>query len=310
MKKQEKQKDLRLIKDIAQELGLSPLDIFMHWVAKGEIQKVTVNIAYKNGDVIEANITDLCYASDLAVPSKTDVQVQEEAKTDAQVQVQEETKPDVQSQDDAKTDAQAQEEKVSAPAPNADKEVVIPDKQKPTPQLLPPNKIVQDVSDSDTSVTSIKRGTICLKTGQTNNIRIGSFVYSTGDILSKYKALGPVQIKGIVLSYSEKCITIIRYIGNDLTALDSVAQIKDDWRFLNYHECRKMIRYQDALNSSLADMRVKQIKDPALLLYKETNNQLHVFDVASQEVRATLDDKTIGVSRTFTVYLAKDLKIV
>jgi hypothetical protein len=71
-----------------------------------------------------------------------------------------------------------------------------------------------------------------------------------------------------------------------------------------------MIRYQDALNSSLADMRVKQIKDPALLLYKETNNQLHVFDVASQEVRATLDDKTIGVSRTFTVYLAKDLKIV
>lgn len=264
---QSKQKDLCLIKNMAQELELSPWDIFLHWVKQGKIQKVTVNITYQNGDVIEADVTKLCSLSASVSQNVTEVASQEEVV--------------------------AAVTKIESPHNSA--------------PLLSTTK---SIPDTGSFVTSVKHGTIRIKAEQLNNVKIGAYVYSTGDILTGYKTLGPTQIKGVILSHSKESITLIKYIGSDLTAMDSVAQIKDDWRFLTYNECRKMVKYQDILNVRLAEMRVKQIKDPAMLLYKENNNQLHVMDVGTQEVHSTPHDKTVGISRTFTVYLAKDLKIV
>ena len=48
--------DAMLIKNMAEELGISPLDIFMNWVKTGEITNVTINIHYKNGDVVRADL--------------------------------------------------------------------------------------------------------------------------------------------------------------------------------------------------------------------------------------------------------------
>lgn len=303
---QEKQKDLCLIKNMAQELGLSPWEIFMHWVAQGEVQKVTLNIAYKNGDVIEADVMELCPLSNFASLTKAGIVRQNPPQEVEHSSPLPEVKPEQQPD----TEAEAEPQPKSTPNTEPVQQHTPVPEVKPKQQRLQVQKIIKDTADTDTFTTCIKRGTIHPKTEQIANIKVGAYIYSTGDILPKYKVLGSVQIKGIVLSRSEENITIIKYIGNDLTAIDSVAQIKDGWRFLTYKECRKMVRYQDALNTSLAEMRVKQIKDPLMLLYKEDNNQLLVMDVTTQEVRATLDDKTVGVSRTFSVYLAKDLKIV
>ena len=48
--------DAVLINDMAQKLGISPLDIFMNWITTGEIKNITVSIAYKNGDVVKADL--------------------------------------------------------------------------------------------------------------------------------------------------------------------------------------------------------------------------------------------------------------
>ena len=48
--------DAVLINDIAQKLGITPLDIFMNWITTGEIKNITVSIAYKNGDVVKADL--------------------------------------------------------------------------------------------------------------------------------------------------------------------------------------------------------------------------------------------------------------
>lgn len=299
--KQEKQ-DLRLIQSMAQELGLSPWDVFMHWVEIGEIQKVTAKIAYKNGDSIEVDLMELCHSAKIGLLGKTDITRQRPPKTEV-----------VEPKNPFEKDGYLEDVDPTLKETNPTTEVT----PSPTPEAeplstLPPaqEEDKDNTSNSDNPATITRHGLSCINAEQNSRIKIGAYVYSTGYVSSKYKCQGPTQIKGIILSRSDNKITIIKYIGCGLTGMDAAAQTKDHWRFLTYQECQKIARHKDTLSSSLSEMRLKQIKNDSMLLYKEDCQELYVYNVGTRSRMNPVNDKSISVSRTYAVYLAKDLDII
>lgn len=60
--------DIRLITNMATELGISPSDIFAHWLKNGEITDISICIAYKNGDIIKSSLLQPQVSSEDELP--------------------------------------------------------------------------------------------------------------------------------------------------------------------------------------------------------------------------------------------------
>ena len=271
--KQKNLSDAVLINNMAQQLGISPLDIFMNWIQTGEVTNITISIAYKNGDVIK---TDL-----IKQPSQF--------KETRDIPMVLETKEN-----------NSEAESNSVPFCTEDSNDT---------EIKPETDSADILSLSQ--VTSFTKGTIAVKPSQQRNITIGAYVYTTGDILPDHNALPGVKIRGIILSHSTDKITLIKHIGTDFTALEAIGKAKDGWRFLTFHECETLAQYKERLNIKLAELRRKQIDGSIMLLYKdEKENQLYGFNISTRKVHKTLSGASVLQDRFFVVYMAKDLKIV
>ena len=264
--------DAVLINDMVQKLGISPLDIFMNWITTGEIKNITVSIAYKNGDVVKADLMQ-------------SVSQPEEKRHVPELSESEEKVPEME------TDS------------------LPPSTRKDDEEEKKPETVSEGVCSCPRE-TSFTRGTILIKPSQVKNVTVGAYVYTTGDILPLHRALPGVNIRGIILSHSEDRITLLKYVGADFTSFESCAKIKDGWRFLTFQECIKLVKYREKLNIRLAEMKRKQIDNSLLILYQDERKELLGFQVSTRKVKKTLTCKLTAEDRAFALYMAKDLKIV
>ena len=47
--------DTLMVTELAQELGISPLDLFMYWINTGEIKNVSVSVVFQNEEEIKVD---------------------------------------------------------------------------------------------------------------------------------------------------------------------------------------------------------------------------------------------------------------
>ena len=298
---EEKNQDLCLIQGMAQELGISPLEIFMYWVETGRVKNLALKVTYDNGEVAELDLAQIGFSTNFAPPKIS-------FPNPATHQKEEVESPELPFEE-----GQPKPEAPVAPPPPAETSV-------PATQEAPAEseKVAEDDNSADTKperekdlcTTSIKHGRIHVKEGQTNNVKVGAYVYTTGDILPTSKTLEHVNVRGIVLSYSKERITIIKYIGSNMTAVQSSAQVGQGWRFLTFKESGKIAKYKETLNVSLQGVRRKQVDNDSMLLYQDEDNELYAYGVASGKVHKSLNNKFVVQERGFAVFLAKDLKVV
>lgn len=294
-------KDLSFIQDVAQELGLSPLDIFMHWWEIGKVKKLAVKITYEDGNVAELDLAKLGF-----VTGQNESQPQTVTPCGASSK---------RKQDEPLYIERPFEEVEAKNSGNKEESSAVGTSETVTVEISESEGLTeaqpQDFQDENIlPTTSIKHGRICIKDEQKQNVKVGAYVYTTGDILSTKNMLTHVNVRGIILSYSTESITMVKYLGSNMTAVQSSAQICDGWRFLTYKECQRIANYKNILNVSLIGLKRKQIDDTSMLLYRDNDNELYGYNVASRQVHKSLNDKKVIKERAFAVFLAKDLRIV
>ena len=157
--------------------------------------------------------------------------------------------------------------------------------------------------------TSFSQGIINVKPEHYQNIKVGAFVYTTGDILLEGRALKRVNVRGIILCFDDRKITLLRYVGDGFSAISAAGESKDGWRFLTYDECKAVSRLSNCLNGSLSQLRRKQLDRTMRILFKSDDNKLSVFDLDSQRVKDALSSDNVA-DRIFYLYLVKDMKVV
>ena len=47
--------DTLMVAELAQELGISPLDLFMYWINTGEIKNVSISVVFQNEEEIKVD---------------------------------------------------------------------------------------------------------------------------------------------------------------------------------------------------------------------------------------------------------------
>lgn len=189
------------------------------------------------------------------------------------------------------------------------------DNQRPSLNFVSGNDIEEVQAKSDgkednkfPSITSFSKGIIRIAPSQ--NMIIGGYVYTTGDILPDYRAIPGVKVRGIILSYSDEKMTLLKYAGSDFTVHKTSAEIKDGWRYPTVEECELIIRHKDRLNISLAAMRRKQIADSLSILCQNKYKDILSFDVTKQVTKNVITCPGTQIDRYFSLYLVKDMKIV
>lgn len=270
MKQEELSSDALMVAELAKELGISTLDLFIHWIKTGEIKNISLSVVFNDDDELKIDIDKNS--------------LEEISKQDAQ-------NPTLWSGD---------VNNVSSP----EKLTNIAKKD-----IMPQYPCVSGASYS-TKETSFSRGTIHIKKGQEDNINIGAYVYTTGDILAKPNAIPNVNIRGIILDYNEKTITLIKCEGTGYTAIEACSKEGKGWHFLSVEECKLLRKRREKLNDSFLKVHRKQIDDNVLLLCQNTDKNLTVFDVRTQHVSDNLLPQKTTENRTFYVYMKKIMRIV
>lgn len=263
--------NVKLVSDIVQGVGISALDVFMHWVKTGEIKNIMVSIVYKNGDVLKADLLEQL----LTLQGKKEVCAVLETEENI---------------------SEAEDETLSCGAEESSTEEANQESDVEGVSLLPRE-------------TSFSRGTIVIKPAHTKNIGLGAYVYTTGDILWERNASSGVSIRGIILSHSKEQITIVKNIGSYKVS-DALEKVQSGWRLLTLEECRKLVLNKAKFNVKLSELRRKQIDGSLLLLFRDEKEGPLCFQVSTQQVKKTLTGADALVDRETCVYLAKDLRIV
>lgn len=281
-----KSQDMCLIYGMAQELGLSPLEIFKHWIRKGKVKNLVIKVTYDNGEIAELNLSEIKFKTNLN-PSKADFP---NAAVSQRKKVENFEPPFV----DEKPETSIKPETPAKPEETAKKENI---------------SDAKPIFKKSLCTTSIKKGEIHIKENQTDNVRVGAYVYTTGDVLPT-KELEHTNIRGIILSYTKERITIIRYLGSNMTIIEASKQVGYGWRFLTHQESQKIADYKETLNPKLLETRKKQIDNFSMLLYKDDGGELYAYNAATKKVHKSLNNKYVLKERGFAVFLAKELKLV
>jgi len=260
-----------LIIELANEFGMSPLDLIGYWIKTGEIKNISISIVFNNNEEMKSNLD--INAIEKLINQVTE-QISENISTDT----------DDNSLSNAITDCKSLD------------------------------KTFQPQTSCETSYRNDKyffsKGMIRIKNEQKDNVNIGAYVYTTGDILPIPNAIPKINMRGIILDYNKKSITLINYVGKDFSAIEATAKAKDGWHFMSVNECKLFLSRCDKLNDSLRNIRRKQIDDSMLLLCQGDDKKLKIFDVKHQTLRTDLLPKETTEDRTFYLYLTKTLQIV
>ena len=137
--------DTLMIIDLAKELGISPLDLFAYWLKTGEIKNIAISIVFNDDNELKVDFNNSSLEANIS-----------------------------------------QNSEILPESPHLNKDNV-------DGISLPKNasNVTQKIYDNipDTSfcskTTSFSKGTIHIKDGQKSNVKIGAYVYTTGDILPK-----------------------------------------------------------------------------------------------------------------------------
>ena len=255
--------DTLMIAEMAKELGISPMDLFVHWIKNGKIKNVSISVAFEDDEEIKIEIDKNSFESTSQDAPETDVDECNQNNTQSVIS--------------------------------------------PTPK---PTVSTSFEVDDITKTTSFSKGTIHVRPEHKDNVTVGAYVYTTGDILKKHNAIPNVNMRGIILSYTEDTITLIKYIGMGYNAIEACSKENNGWHFLSVDECKLLCGRRDKLNDSLRKTRRKQIDDSVLLLCKGPANNLTVFDIVSQTVSNSLLPQKTATDRSFYLYMTKTLKRV
>ena len=252
-----------MIAEMARELGISPLDLFVYWIKTGKIKNISISVAFDDDEEIKIEIDKSSFEKEAQQSSE---HVVDESET------------------------------------NSSPSVFLPDTKSIVPTAFE--------EDNSVNTTSFSKGTIRVKPEHKDNVTVGAYVYTTGDILIKPNAIPNVNMRGIILSYTGDTITLIKYIGTGYNATEACAKENNGWHFLSVDECKLLCRRKNKLNDSLRKTRRKQIDDSVLLLCKGPANDLTVFDIVSQTVSNSLLPQKTAMDRSFYLYMTKTLKRV
>ena len=273
MKREELSSDALMVAELAKELGISTLDLFIHWIKTGEIKNITLSVVFNDDDELKIDID--------------------------KNSLEEIIKPDSENLIENTFSDNKNVDSNSLPCTTTDVDL-----KSNTSQSLTSG------TSYSTKETSFSRGTLHIKNGQEDNINIGAYVYTTGDILAKPNAIPNVNMRGIILDYNEQTITLIKCEGMGFTALEACSKEGKGWHFLSVEECKLLRKRREKINDSFLKIHRKQIDDNVLLLCQNTDKNLTVFDVRTQHVSDSLLPQKTTENRTFYVYMTKTMRIV